>query len=78
MKYRYQGIQHTLFLFTLISLSACNIVSEETTTELMTDQDPDGSHIKGLLINMLHRFWPALLEHDGFLYEFVTPLVKVT
>ena len=40
MNYRYQGIQHTLFLFTLISLSACNIVSEETTTEPTTDQEP--------------------------------------
>ena len=29
---------------------------------LMTDQDEDGSHIKGLLISMLHRFWPELLE----------------
>ena len=45
---------------------------------LMTDQDADGSHIKGLMINMLHHFWPALLKHDGFLHEFVTPLVKVT
>jgi len=44
---------------------------------LMTDQDADGSHIKGLMINMLHHFWPALLKHDGFLHEFVTPLVKV-
>ena len=26
------------------------------------DQDEDGSHIKGLLISMLHRFWPELLE----------------
>ncbi|EUD66467.1 DNA topoisomerase 2 [Plasmodium inui San Antonio 1] len=44
---------------------------------IMTDQDYDGSHIKGLLINMIHKFWPSLLKHRGFLSEFVTPIVKV-
>ena len=29
---------------------------------LMTDQDEDGSHIKGLVISMLHHFWPELLR----------------
>jgi DNA topoisomerase II len=43
---------------------------------IMTDQDHDGSHIKGLLINFFHHFWPALLERDDFLCEFVTPIVK--
>ena len=28
---------------------------------LMADQDHDGSHIKGLVINLLHHFWPELL-----------------
>ena len=45
---------------------------------LMTDQDPDGSHIKGLFINFLHHFWPNLLKQNGFLFEFVTPLIKAT
>jgi DNA topoisomerase-2 len=44
---------------------------------LMTDQDHDGSHIKGLLINMVHHWWPSLIQMDGFLKEFVTPIVKV-
>merc|ERR1719353_2656776 len=44
---------------------------------LMTDQDPDGSHIKGLLINLVHHWWPSLVQMDGFLKEFVTPIVKV-
>jgi len=44
---------------------------------LMTDQDEDGAHIKGLVINMLHHFWPVLTKAD-FLQEFVTPLLKVT
>jgi DNA topoisomerase-2 len=45
---------------------------------IMTDQDHDGSHIKGLIINFLHFFWPKLLKHNGFLKEFITPIIKVT
>jgi DNA topoisomerase-2 len=29
---------------------------------LMTDQDADGSHIKGLIMNLFRHFWPALLR----------------
>ena len=43
---------------------------------IMTDQDHDGSHIKGLLINLFDHFWPSLLRIPGFLLEFVTPIVK--
>ena len=45
---------------------------------IMTDQDHDGSHIKGLLINFIHHFWPSLLKLNGFLREFVTPIIKAT
>lgn len=44
---------------------------------LMTDQDHDGSHIKGLLINLIHFWWPSLAKMPGFLKEFITPIVKV-
>eukprot|EP00916_Digyalum_oweni_P015423 GHVL01025239.1.p1 GENE.GHVL01025239.1~~GHVL01025239.1.p1 ORF type:complete len:1371 (-),score=291.64 GHVL01025239.1:56-4168(-) len=44
---------------------------------IMTDQDHDGSHIKGLLINFIHHYWPDLIKHGGFLREFITPIVKV-
>lgn len=45
---------------------------------IMSDQDTDGSHIKGLVINMIHFFWPSLFRMPGFVKQFITPLLKVT
>jgi len=45
---------------------------------IMADQDFDGSHIKGLVINFIHHWFPGLLKQPGFLKEFVTPIVKAT
>ena len=45
---------------------------------IMTDQDKDGFHIKGLLINYIHYFWPSLLKVPNFIISFNTPIVKVT
>ncbi|RPG69039.1 MAG: hypothetical protein CBD07_001160, partial [Flavobacteriaceae bacterium TMED147] len=44
---------------------------------IMTVQDHDGFHIKGLLINMFHYLWPELLNFD-FISYMTTPIVKVT
>ena len=45
---------------------------------IMTDQDHDGSHIKGLIINFIHKFWPSLLKIPDFLQVFVTPIIKAS
>jgi DNA topoisomerase II len=45
---------------------------------ILTDQDLDGSHIKGLIINMLQVFWPSLLQIDGFVKTINTPVIKAT
>lgn len=45
---------------------------------IMADQDYDGSHIKGLVINFIHHFWPELVRMNGFLKEFATPILKAT
>jgi DNA topoisomerase-2 len=42
----------------------------------MTDQDLDGSHIKGLGINMFQSEWPTLTEIPGFIGFMNTPILK--
>jgi DNA topoisomerase-2 len=42
----------------------------------LTDSDADGYHISGLLINLIHHFWPSLIGR-GFISFCITPIVKV-
>jgi DNA topoisomerase-2 len=44
---------------------------------VMADQDHDGSHIKGLLMNLFHTEWPELMKL-GFICSLATPLLKAT
>lgn len=45
---------------------------------MLTDADCDGVHIRCLLVNMFHVWWPELLEIPGFLISMKTPIVKVS
>ena len=43
---------------------------------VMTDQDHDGSHIKGLLFNVFQSIWPSLYKQTSFLTSMLTPIIK--
>ena len=42
---------------------------------LLTDSDVDGSHIKSLIVNLFHCWWPSLLKLD-YIQTLRTPIVK--
>jgi DNA gyrase/topoisomerase IV subunit B len=46
---------------------------------IFSDQDPDGAHIGGLIINVIHALFPSVLVLDpAYVQRFPTPLVRVT
>jgi DNA topoisomerase-2 len=45
---------------------------------ILADQDKDGIHIAGLIMNFVHHYWPALIKRTGFVKMMRTPIVKVT
>ena len=42
---------------------------------ILSDQDEDGTHIKGSVFNMFHSLWP-IYKNDGFLNSMLTPVIK--
>lgn len=66
-----------------LDLSNKKRTTEETKAKLryghvmiFADQDLDGFHIKGLLINLFDVFWPELLDIPDFITVLSTPIVK--
>lgn len=45
---------------------------------ILADQDKDGIHIAGLIMNFIHHYWPALIKREGFIKTMRTPIVKVS
>ena len=43
---------------------------------ILCDQDTDGSHIKGLCINLFHSEWASLIRIPGFLSFMNTPILR--
>ena len=45
---------------------------------VLADQDTDGYHIKGLVMNFIHYYWPSLIKQEGFIQSFATHILKAT
>ena len=45
---------------------------------IITDQDTDGFHITGLIMNFFHSMFPSLFYKPGFLSSMFTPIMNVT
>lgn len=44
---------------------------------ILTDQDLDGYHIKGLVMNFIKYFWPSLIKICTFVTSMRTPIIQV-
>lgn len=45
---------------------------------ILTDADYDGVHIKALVVNMFHVWFPELLDMPGFICYLKTPIIKIS
>ena len=41
---------------------------------ILADQDHDGSHIKGLVLNVFHTLWPSLLKNN-YILSMITQII---
>jgi DNA topoisomerase-2 len=64
------GLQHNKEYTTTSELRYSSII-------ILTDQDVDGYHIKGLVMNFFHHFYPSLIKLN-FIHSLATPIVKAT
>lgn len=44
---------------------------------IMTDQDTDGFHISGLIMNFFHSMFPSLFYRPGFISSMFTPIMNI-
>jgi len=44
---------------------------------ILADSDHDGSHIKGLVINLFQSMWPSLVQEFKFIHCLQTPIIKM-
>jgi DNA topoisomerase II len=49
-----------------------------TRLAIFADQDHDGSHIAGLVLNWIATHYPSVLQSSDFLYRIVTPIIRAT
>lgn len=45
---------------------------------IITDQDTDGFHITGLIMNFFHHLFPSLFYRPGFISSMFTPIMNIT
>ncbi len=64
----YKQVMENFELANVVKIVGLNFGKKYTNTNdlryssvmIMADQDTDGSHIKGLLLNFFYTFWPSL------------------
>lgn len=80
------GCKEVMNVMKILGLEYGKVYTRETISSLrykklciFTDQDLDGHHIAGLIINFVQHMFPSVLQLiPDFIIKFSTPIVKVT